>query len=168
MKICTKCDVTKPLSDFRVKSGRSYSHCKACEYAYNAAYRKTPQGRRMKQEADRRYAQSRKGIKVKRAAKRRYKRTDRGRLKAEEYRCRLRNKDPARLRARMAVHHAVAAGVLCRPQFCSRCGLQGNIEGHHHKGYEKEHWLDVVWLCQECHLREHDNLITFQERKESA
>lgn len=168
MKVCTKCGESKPTSDFRIKAGRPYSQCKRCEYLYSVLYQKTPQGKRMKKEADRRYSKSPDGIKNKRRAKRRYKHTERGQAKAEEYRTRLRNRDPNRLRARMAVHHAVEAGILHRPECCSRCGALGGIEGHHHNGYEKTDWLNVIWLCRECHLKEHNNLTIYDERKETT
>ena len=30
-----------------------------------------------------------------------------------------------------------------------------HIQAHHHNGYEREHWLDVVWLCRACHNDTH-------------
>ena len=40
-KVCTKCKVSKPLSDFRIdsehKTGRAY-RCKECILAYSKAY----------------------------------------------------------------------------------------------------------------------------------
>lgn len=39
------------------------------------------------------------------------------------------------------------------------CGLspatvngRNRVEAHHHKGYDEDHWLDVVWLCRSCHV----------------
>jgi predicted HNH restriction endonuclease len=70
---------------------------------------------------------------------------------------RQRVKYPDRARARLAVTHAIAAGrIVVGP--CSACELEPKkvngrqrIEAHHHKGYDEEHWLDVVWLCRPCH-----------------
>lgn len=57
--------------------------------------------------------------------------------------------------ARTYVHNAVSAGTLIRPDSCSRCGKECTPEGHHHKGYDREYWLDVIWLCARCHRQEH-------------
>ena len=67
---------------------------------------------------------------------------------------------------RNAVRKALREGSLSRPVHCSQCGkhrseLQqsngrySSIEGHHHRGYEYEHALDVVWLCKKCHAQAH-------------
>ena len=49
-----------------------------------------------------------------------------------------------------AVQYAIQKGTLIRPDTCEKCG-KTNPEGHHSNGYEKEHWLDVEWLCKDCH-----------------
>jgi hypothetical protein len=66
-----------------------------------------------------------------------------------------------RRKAQAAVNAAVKDGRLTRPEFCDECGAWPDImpngfqswvmNGHHHKGYDPEHWLDVVWLCPACH-----------------
>lgn len=61
------------------------------------------------------------------------------------------------------VNRAVARGQLTRPDHCEACGKfgpknsrgQATIHGHHHKGYDAEHVLDVVWLCAPCHRLAH-------------
>jgi len=55
--------------------------------------------------------------------------------------------------ARLAVKIAVAMGTLKRPTRCPRCNRKCRVQGHHHKGYDKRHWLDVQWLCASCHYR---------------
>ncbi len=67
--------------------------------------------------------------------------------------------DPERKRkhkARQAVNLSIAYGLIVKPAACQhpgkyspKCG--GQIQGHHHKGYEQEHWLEVEWLCTLCH-----------------
>lgn len=60
----------------------------------------------------------------------------------------------AKLRkAHWAVDNAVRSGKLVRPEHCQGCGSLCKPEAHHHNGYEKEHWLDVVWLCDICHAK---------------
>ncbi len=52
-------------------------------------------------------------------------------------------------RARQCVRRAVGRGQLLR---ATRCAVKGcsrkDIEAHHHKGYEPENALDVLWVCR--------------------
>jgi hypothetical protein len=50
-----------------------------------------------------------------------------------------------------AVHVAVVSGKLQKPEKCEACGGAGPLHGHHHNGYNREHRLDVQWLCTRCH-----------------
>lgn len=67
--------------------------------------------------------------------------------------------NPAKDRMHHDAHHAVElavkAGKLIRPKACELCMAGGKIEAHHHLGYEQAHWLDVQWLCQMCHAKQH-------------
>lgn len=56
-------------------------------------------------------------------------------------------------KAHAAVGRAIRRGILRRPP-CEVCG-DPRSEGHHHLGYEKEHWLHVRWLCSEHHKAAH-------------
>jgi len=67
---------------------------------------------------------------------------------------RHREHNPDKAKARSAVSQAIQAGCLHVPGLCSACGQVGKVEAHHFKGYTKDHWLDVQWLCKRCHLRE--------------
>lgn len=55
--------------------------------------------------------------------------------------------------AHARVKYAIRTGALVRGP-CQSCGSSAT-EAHHHNGYSKEHWLDVVWLCKLCHETEH-------------
>jgi ribosomal protein S27AE len=55
--------------------------------------------------------------------------------------------------ARGAVSYAIETGKLTKPTECSMCGSSKNIQAHHHKGYDVQHRLDVVWLCGKCHRK---------------
>lgn len=77
----------------------------------------------------------------------------------------LKNQQARRQRNRLqqAAHNAVAravkTGKLVRPSKCTKCGCdKSRIEAHHHNGYEKDHWIDVVFICTSCH-RHIDRLI---------
>lgn len=75
--------------------------------------------------------------------------------KAEIYMDRQRRKRAESLqenRAHWAVYSAIKRGVMIRPKSCTKCGCRDQrIEAHHHKGYDEEFKLDVVFLCTQCH-----------------
>lgn len=47
---------------------------------------------------------------------------------------------------------AVSMGELVRPDRCENCGKIGKVQGHH-EDYNLP--LEVVWLCQDCHIEIH-------------
>jgi len=55
-----------------------------------------------------------------------------------------------------AVEKALRAGDLTKGKECVHCGNdKRRLEAHHHKGYEQQFWLDVIWLCPPCHGKAH-------------
>ena len=66
----------------------------------------------------------------------------------------IRNRD--KLKAQQAVGRAVASGRLVRPSSCDQCCEVKPVQAHHHMGYDKERWLDVKWLCGDCHYEIHN------------
>jgi hypothetical protein len=56
--------------------------------------------------------------------------------------------------ARKAVRVALASGKLTRPAVCSKCFLPRKLQAHHQNGYDKEHHLDIIWICAKCHRAE--------------
>lgn len=78
-------------------------------------------------------------------------------VKAQSKRDAARNKNAKRHksdkhRAPQAVCRAVKTGKLTRPKTCSKCGMEGKVEGHHP---DHTKFLEVVWLCRCCHMEEH-------------
>lgn len=65
--------------------------------------------------------------------------------------------NPQKRHAQDAVHSAVRAGKIQRATSltCVHGGVRckGAATGyHHHRGYDKEHWLDVIPVCSPCHV----------------
>lgn len=61
--------------------------------------------------------------------------------------------DKARCSAMSAVYWAKKRGLLTAKTECEYCGKSGIIHAHHYLGYEKRHFLDVMWLCPACHSK---------------
>lgn len=132
LKTCCRCSESKPVTLF-YRSKRSKDgfcgHCKACQVlAVKISRLKYPEKVAIYQA---RYSASPAG---------------------KARRARYRKRNPEQARAGRAVASAIARGDLVRPLVCSRegCDNGGLIDGHH-ESYEKEHWLDVEWLCRICH-----------------
>jgi hypothetical protein len=64
-------------------------------------------------------------------------------------------KHPLNRKARGAVSSALNTGRLIKPERCDVCNKKEKLQAHHWKGYEKEFWLDVQWLCHSDHLKAH-------------
>jgi len=59
---------------------------------------------------------------------------------------------------RNEIKRALRNGSLIKPEHCENCKDKYppyNIVAHHHKGYDKLHILDIVWLCRKCHHNAH-------------
>jgi hypothetical protein len=67
------------------------------------------------------------------------------------------NLNPMHWGARAAVWRAVRSGKIERAD-CQVCSAI-KTEAHHHKGYDKTNWLDVVWLCNKHHVAAHLEVI---------
>ena len=62
---------------------------------------------------------------------------------------------PKKVPAYRAVERALKTGKLARPPYCQGCLRDLELYAHHYLGYDKKHWLDVHFLCIQCHGRAH-------------
>lgn len=173
MKLCCRCNTEKPLEMF-VKSSRSKggygSRCKACHCEISKKSAKENQQSR-KDSSDRYYANHKKEcserskswqksnpVAVKEIRKRaRIKNAESIRKYVSEFgvanQRKMRLKYPEKFKARNFVNNNIAKGRLERAKnlTCAHCGKQAS-DYHHHNGYSREHWLDVIPLCRPCHV----------------
>lgn len=139
LKTCSKCHVSKPLTEFgprRKESRDGYNgRCQACiRESDRVRYRDLVRRVERRHYLRKHYATSRTYNKL-------------------PYRPTTESK--RRTAAIRAVQYALRTGSLVRPKHCSRCGSdQGRprIEAHH-SDYSRR--LDVIWLCRPCHSAVH-------------
>ena len=82
-----------------------------------------------------------------------YRQTEKGKESQKRRSEKKRAKFPKRIKARQILNYAVQRGKIPRPESINCACKQPAKEYHHHKGYEPEHWLDVVALCSKCHKK---------------
>ena len=129
MKVCKKCLVSLPESEFYAHKGMKdglFSKCKTCvrEYQNSLDLRRSPEYQR---EWRRKH-----------------------REKHNEYHRKWREKNREKVRAHSRFKYAVKTGKVNREP-CEVCGDE-NSHGHH-EDYSKP--LEVRWLCLKHHFGEH-------------
>jgi hypothetical protein len=85
---------------------------------------------------------------------REYRKNPERRKRLTEFEQAHRQRHPDRYKARTAVTNALASGRLTR-QPCEACGTSEKVHAHH-EDYSKP--LEVRWLCETDHNRQHGKL----------
>lgn len=91
-----------------------------------------------------------------------YKKTKEGKAAAKRAVDKYIGANPKKNTAHGKVKTAIKNGELERPESCTHCGAHSNDVGTiqaHHTSYEREHWLDVVFVCPPCHYDVHQGKI---------
>lgn len=185
MKRCSKCKQFKELSEFH-KQSRSIdglkSACKYCRNKSNKEYTMSEKGKAAKKKY---YADNKENILVYRKKygiehrekilktrrkyyltengklsqsirTKKYLKTEKGKQTRKKIDAKMRILYPNRYKARKKLNYYIESGKLSRPTTCSKCNIVCKPDAHHYS-YEKEHWLDVIWLCKKCHVDLHNN-----------
>ncbi len=138
MKTCSKCKTEKDRSAFHRNRSTKDGLCSWCKSCV------------------RKYQQSEAGKEAKQKSEQKYRPSDKGKAATQRHGRKRRLLYPEKIKASSAVCHAVRDGKLTRPSHCESCFEERFVEGHHWS-YLEEHWLDVEWLCAECHVkRQHE------------
>jgi len=165
-KNCSKCGVAKDATEFYRRAAAKdglQRWCKACHLgAVMAKYwadpgvkRKTAERNLARYHTDPVYRDKVKAAK-KTAKYIEWKRKHNQTPAARELQRLYRERHRVKILARTAVKNAIGRGDIHKPLTCQHPGkyapqCSGRIEGHHHKGYDPENWLEVEWLCRTCH-----------------
>lgn len=157
MKQCRRCKMFKDNSEFasyqRAPDGLQY-WCRQCQTDYSRTDKRKA--------AMKAYTQSEQGRLNRRKRQCEFLKTKKGKEYRSQKGKRHTKKDPIGQKAKAAVYRAVKQGLLpcISTQKCSRCDNQA--QHYHHWSYERNHWLDVIPLCFDCHMKEHNPLISSQ------
>jgi len=174
-KTCTKCGEAKPLDQFSKTKGAKdglRAYCKSCSSALYKAWREENQERRS--EYMREWHQA--NLEHETAyARERYRNDEEYRRKVLEWQRVQRQRDPEKVRqyersikqakgyrndqrrAQTTVARAVRRSLLppAWSMVCSICDEAQASHWHHHKGYDRQYWLEVIPVCLDCHGKEH-------------
>lgn len=82
----------------------------------------------------------------------RYMQTEKGKQTHLEASKRWKEQNKEKYYAHQKVKKAIQTGKLIRSEICDVCKKDGKIEAHH-EDYSKP--LEVIWMCQYCHLYHH-------------
>ena len=154
---CIGCLEVKDEGEFhrsKVKINGRTSRCKVCRAAQMKVQREIPEVAEARKAQTKAYREIPE-VKEKKAE---YQQTDVGRASQKKSNDK-RHATPEgqqKDKARAAVGYAVETGRMLKPERCSLYFpfypiCKGQIEGHHYKGYDPEHWLDVEWICRYHH-----------------
>ena len=136
-KICFKCNIEYPLSNFYKHSQMKDGHLNKCKLC-------------TKQDANNHRSENLE--KIREYDRQRGKNKDRLKHSAEMTK-RWRAEDSRRMKSHIAVAKAIRNGVLLK-QNCSICGSEKSLA--HHESYDNP--LEVIWFCQMHHKQRHKEL----------
>lgn len=135
-KVCFKCNILKPLSDFykhKQMGGGHLNKCKDC--AKNDVLKHRDENLEKIREYDRNRPNKAERI-----------------SKMTEYNKGYREENPNKYKAHLLVNNSIRSGKLTRADNCESCSSDSRVVAHHND-YLKP--LEVTWLCEVCHKAWH-------------
>lgn len=164
MKRCPRCNINLPHSAFNKCAGQKdglQSYCRDCNKKYQCGYYVDHIDDVKQRVAEYKCDNLQKVQKQYREASSRWKHNnptysyyEKNKVAEQNKGAIYRQQNKYKIRARHAVQYAVRMGILVKSDCCEICGALNSLEGHH-KSYDKDYWLDVLWVCRSCHQRLH-------------
>lgn len=153
-KVCFKCGVEKPLTDFYKHKRMADGHLNKCKECNKKDVIKN---REDNVEYYRQYDKDRSKLAHRVEARAEYAKTEVGSENIKKAKASYIKKNPKIRKAHNAVSNALRDGKLKKAKYCES-PLCENPDGYveaHHCDYNKP--LEVVWLCDRCHKDWHLN-----------
>lgn len=149
MKTCFSCSKEKSLDQFYRHPQMADGRLNKCiECAKRDALNHRQKNLEKVRDYDRRRGDSASRVKARKA----YQATEKGREAMARGKAAWAERNKHKVKAVWAVNNALRDGRLYKAFACARCGLPGELEGHH-SDYGKP--LDVTWLHDHCHKSVH-------------
>lgn len=175
LKVCSKCGEAKPTEQFSKTRGSKdglRAYCKPCS---SAEYKRWREENQEKRNAYMREWHQANLEHETRYARERYQNDEEYRRKVLEWQHNHRLAQPEKVReqeraakrakgyqndqrrAQTTVARAIRRGLLppAWSMVCDGCDEAQAAHWHHHKGYDRQYWLEVTPLCLDCHGKEH-------------
>ena len=151
MKKCFKCGIEKELSEFYVHKRMADGHLNKCiECTKNDVSMHREENIEKIKEYDRIRGRSPKRLKMNRERSRNAAPEQKKKISESKKRWREANKE--KRAAQVILGNAIRSGRVKKPEYCSECGSDGRINGHHDDYCFP---LTVKWLCCKCHGKTH-------------
>jgi hypothetical protein len=131
MKVCFKCNLSKPLSEFYKHSKMADGHLNKCKICTRTDVKTHRRNNDSVREYDRK----------------------RGNRQSHEYLKNYRKDNPVKYKAHNAVTNALRDGKLVKQSKCEDCLSDFHVEAHH-DDYSLP--LKIRWLCARCHSLWHE------------
>ena len=149
-KICFKCEILKPLSEFYKHAQMSDGHLNKCkECTKNDVKINMERNYDYYREYDRKRANLPKRVN----ARRNYSLTKEGKEAHSRSRKKYIDSNKIKYSAHIILGNAVRDGKVIKKHECELCGISGvSIHGHHD---DYAYPLSVRWLCPKCHTEWH-------------
>ena len=149
-KICFKCEILKPLSEF-------YKHAKMADGHLNKCKECTKNDVKLNMERNydyyREYDRQRANLTHRVDARVLYQKTDNGKKSGNKAKKSWAESNTIKRSASYLVNNSVKSGKLIKKYECECCGVSGvKIHGHHD---DYAYPLSVRWLCSPCHRKWH-------------
>lgn len=149
MKTCIRCNLKKELTSFYKHKAMADGHlsvCIECTKARVNVHREKNLDRI--QSYDRERAKRPERI----AQSKAYSQSEKGKAVHKKALENYKKKYPMKYAAHLIFGNAIRDGKIVKQTFCSECGSNKQIHGHH-DDYTKP--LEVRWLCIKCHVAWH-------------
>ena len=150
-KLCFKCGVSKPITEFYKHSGMADGRVNKCKECNKKDVR---ENYRANIDHYKQYEQTRLKAPHRVAAREQYSKTKQGIIAGNNAKKRYTERNPEKKAASTTLCNAVRCGKIIKMP-CEVCGSENRVHGHH-DDYNQP--LNVRWLCPQCHRDHHKKI----------